>query len=452
MTKGTNRTKNPDKSRDRLYDERHRLTPTTSVWAAVALPVLRLLQHEDVDRAIRVLFYLIEHSWAMMIPPANYQGDGTYRDDWRPSTFAVRPPQRPDKKARSPFWSLAYIRSKDIADDLGLDEGNVSKELKWLGDRGAIRTDPKGRPIFPIQVLDAPTGLTRKKLSETTTSDFQHPYFQQLFDFRFRIEAAYEEAKREALAPVVEAYRPAFEKVNTHEKELRKAAKKAKKQGVDLSKVVKVDNFEELTAIVSTEAPANSAPEPDSGEGREVVKVDNSKPLSPIRRVVKADNFSAPIKNLGRDTDLKTNNQREKSVGQSPEKATDRPTAHPELLQAIRDTGLCEQLADTPSETLLSDVARILNGTPLRLLQNGIRARWEKITGLGMLRNLATAAAGEHAANPAKRPARTATRDIGSIADEEARRGALDILNDPEASERDRQLARDVLQSLEQPA
>lgn len=444
MSKETNRTNNPDRTRvtpTGRYDERHRLTPTTSVWAAVPLPVLLLLQHEDIDRAIRVLFYLIQHSWAMLIPPANYRGDGVDRDDWRPSTFAVHQPQKPGKKARSPFWALAYIRAKDIANDLGLDEGNVSKELKWLGDRGTIRTDQKGRPIFPIQVLDVPTGLAGKKLSTSTTSDFQHPYFQQLLDLRLRIEAEYEEAKREALAPVVEAYRPAFEKVNTQERELRKAAKKAKREGVDLSQVVKVDNLESVTLDVSTKDASAEA-------FRQVVKVDNSKPLSPIRRVVKVDNFLGRIKSLGKDTTNKDNNNT------PPASVNGVSVVVAPVLAALQEHGTTTEAAAKKFILRCQEAEPQCSGVQIVQAIQDLAAGFSKNTKnpIGVLITQVPATLKETAKRAQKRPPAMSDdlrRQLRSSDQTTSTRAARLILEQPDASDQDRADAREVLQALQ---
>lgn len=436
-------TKSESSRRTDLYDERHRLKFPAGGWAAVSLPILRLLQHEEMDRAVRVLFYLIEHSWAMLIPPAGYKGDDRFRDDWRPSVFAVKEPEKPNGRAKSPFWSLVYIRAKDIADALGLDEGNVSKELWWLAARGVIRADSKGRPIAPYQVLDNPSGLTREKLSKSTTSDFQHPYFQQLFAFKGRLEASYQEAKTAALAPVEEAYRPILNQVNTQEKELKRADTKARKQGVDLSKVVKVDNFPELTSIVPADLIQKIQPVTQPPTETEVVKVDNFKPLSPIRRVVNSDNFSPRIKNIGRDKDLETTTT---GLDHGPEGVS---VVVAQVLAALSEHGKTTEAAAAKFVAACQSARPGVQPAEIAETINGMAASFGRGTKNPMgvlLTQVPLALKAPKAPDP---PRREPTREQTAEQQEHYRRVALDTLNDPRSDDRDRELAREVLARFE---
>jgi hypothetical protein len=87
------------------------------------------------------------------------------------------------------------------------------------------------------------------------------------------------------------------------------------------------------------------------------------------------------VKDSGK-TDKK---KEEKSVGLVV--VSDRPTDP--LLLAIVQTGITEKLKDTPSTALLGRIALALNGSGYDALKARIDARFDSITGLGMIEGLA---------------------------------------------------------------
>ncbi len=131
-----------------------------------------------------------------------------------------------------------------------------------------------------------------------------------------------------------------------------------------------------------------------------------------------------------------------RSVGQSrPRSARDRP-ADRTILDAIEETGICQQLSDIPTSRLLGEIKTGLNGAPVEQLAARIIAHRKSITGLGMIRDLARDVAKAHArASTRVAPGSPST----AVQDECARREAAALLADPAASESDRQLARETL-------
>lgn len=79
------------------------------------------------------------------------------------------------------------------------------------------------------------------------------------------------------------------------------------------------------------------------------------------------------------------------AAGRSVVVGQDRPTDSQisAVSKAIRESGICQKLKDSPSAALLERIAKKLNGCSPEALKIRIRARYDAITGLGMLEALA---------------------------------------------------------------
>ena len=107
---------------------------------------------------------------------------------------------------------------------------------------------------------------------------------------------------------------------------------------------------------------------------------------------LRAEPFDPCARALPNKEEIKEIKKKGESVGRSLiSVGSDRPTESPfhALEVTIIETGICEKLKDTPSRKLLERIAKKLNGHPLEYLKTRIHLRFDDITGLGMLEDLA---------------------------------------------------------------
>lgn len=408
-------------------------------YAAVCIPFLRVLQNPVLavrGRAMRVVFVLIERSWGTLIPPDHYKGDGRDRRGWQPSEIAVREV----RQTKYHHWIIDPLRVKDIAEQLDEDEGNISKELTWLEVMGLLKVEGKRYRLNPTPVL--------KGSEKVVTHDnffLEHPLFQQLENLRLQIETELAQAKQAALEPVLQKYQPKLEEVNTQQRKLKRELKRQRKQTTSTPEVVGGNNFQKSTALDSTPTTQKQPARPSGPKKTEVVTHDNFLELSPIRRVVTHDNFQ-PALNIGSKYNNKDNNNR--ASGDAPGSSV----VVAELLDVLNEYGttttpaakrLLSKCKEAQPDCAASEIIGVI-----RRIGEGFTQRTKNPVGVLLVQvPEALKTSTRKTAKPATNGHRPPVNDLN---DEAARRNALATLNDPRASETDRQMAREILE--QQPA
>lgn len=438
MGKRIERTKTSEIPKTEPKDRRPQLMKDLGVerWANDPVDVLAFQTLPFFDARTRIYNLIRLRSWGTMVTRPG-------ESERTPSLYAVR-------LEKSRITKTVYarpLRAVDISEELRIDKWTVSKVLSFLEARKAIRTD--GKKIFPTANPDLEQ---HQKLVDSPTFFMQDPIYQRLEKLDLELATKYREALARASQPVIAEYQPLLKDVkskkNRRKRELKKTSSSAENVEVGESA-----NFFERSSTDSTPRNTKTAPQEPNEPNTEVGESANFFPLSPIKQVGEFANqkLTQPAQNEAdkpRPKSLKT--LKKKSVGRSIER--DQPTDRQEyasLKQTIIESGICEKLADTPTKELYAEIAQALNGAPLSDLKKRIELKFDKITGLGMLRGLASDVARAHKASRVPQSNSQPTAKPAAIATE-ARRAALEILNDPNESAESKQLAREVLE--EQPA
>jgi hypothetical protein len=390
-------------------------------WANVPVQVLEFLTAPIFPRPVRILSLLIRQSWGYGRPDAI----------------------KGIKRTRFGHEYAVPLLQRDIVEILNIEKEHVSRTVTQLERIGALKVDGKKLLPVPNPVIQ---GL--EKLPDSATFFSELPIFQQLENLKSEYRTELAAAVQAAIEPVRSKYLPRIQEVKTEFKRAVKAVRKGDQPAIDAEppqgKVAESGNFSESSAATTTTTQAETTVDPNVAPDSKVAKSGNFSELSLLEKVAKNGNFqprinikeirkSATPKKTGPETP--STEKPGRSVGQQRKPAgggTDRPTEHPELLAAIEATGICARLGDTPSEKLLSVMAAQLKDAPIESFTARIVARHKSITGLGMLRELAADVAKAHAATPTRKP----------VLPDWERRAAMDILNDPNSSEADREFAR----------